>query len=577
MSPGAGDGLALAAVFGLHPLTFPPRPLAGLAAFNVHPASTGVLRLGFAFGPSRRPTIPPVIRPLLTSPRRAAPSRAPPSLPTREHAKRGPGIPGHPQRPPRVRPATFIAHPPRLRNGPLMTSGFASWCRLARTAPPSTRSETRPQTIPPRHVFLGSRLRTPASSPPSLTTEQLPSACGWCHQPPQGTRTPELLVMSRAHRTCQFPGIRLKQALVADRRAEAPGRLLAVKIRCRNRRTSASARRQSTWRQRSASSSGPLTTTSVSSLSFGSGISVIFFSTGSPDRVSTLSSPGTRLGIRPVIRDRQPGGASHHVPVSCRLSAAGIRFSVIPFPPRDRLSSRSAHRPKGRTSDGVTAFRTHELRPGWVPPITRGQMVLIPAGSPPRPAPAASSDQSLNPATTSHHARLSFTGHQQGFTHVHPSGLPLAHAPGMEPAALRLPPELRTPPSPATHVRGRDRPSSTDLELPLNSHPSISNPVVHSMRATSRRTANLREADPRRPDTCYCVGAIIALRASTWLPSVRTPGVEFYRWRLGGPVRGCAQLGLLHGAAEPRWWRVAGRRHRAWRVGATALGRIAPA
>ena len=35
----------------------------------------------------------------------------------------------------------------------------------------------------------------------------------------------------------------------------------AVKIRCRNRRTSASARRQSTWRQRSAASSGPLTTT----------------------------------------------------------------------------------------------------------------------------------------------------------------------------------------------------------------------------------------------------------------------------------------------------------------------------
>ena len=124
-----------------------------------------------------------------------------------------------------------------------------------------------------------------------------------------------------------------------------------------------------------------------------------------------------------------------------------------------------------------------------------------PAGSPPRPAPAASQRQSLNPATTSHHARLSFTGHQQGFTHVHPSGLPLAHAPGVEPAALRLSPELRTPPSPAAHVRGGDRPSSTDLELPLNSHPSISNPVVHSMRATSRRTANRRSrpANALRP------------------------------------------------------------------------------
>ena len=64
---------------------------------------------------------------------------------------------------------------------------------------------TRPQTIDMRHVFLGSRLRTPASSPPGLTTERLPSACGWCHQPPQGTRTPELLVMSRAHRACGSP------------------------------------------------------------------------------------------------------------------------------------------------------------------------------------------------------------------------------------------------------------------------------------------------------------------------------------------------------------------------------------
>ena len=40
----------------------------------------------------------------------------------------------------------------------------------------------------------------PASFPPRLTTTQLPLACGWCHQPPQGTRTPESLVMSGVHR-----------------------------------------------------------------------------------------------------------------------------------------------------------------------------------------------------------------------------------------------------------------------------------------------------------------------------------------------------------------------------------------
>src|SRR6516164_4220660 len=136
-------------IFGLHRQTLPSRPLAGLAAFNIHPASTSVLHLGFAFGPSRRPAIPPVIRPLLTSPRRATPSRTPPSR-TTPRTKRA-GHLGHPRRSPRVRPTTFIAHPPRLRNGPLMASGFASWCRLARAAPPSTRSTPR---IPTRHVFL---------------------------------------------------------------------------------------------------------------------------------------------------------------------------------------------------------------------------------------------------------------------------------------------------------------------------------------------------------------------------------------------------------------------------------------
>ena len=50
-------------------------------------------------------------------------------------------------------------------------------------------------------------------------------------------------------------------------------------------------------------------------------------------------------------------------------------------------------------------------------------------------------------------------------------------------------PELRTPPLPATHVRGGDRPSSTDLEQRFTT--SAEPPIlrVHSMRATSRRTA----------------------------------------------------------------------------------------
>src|ERR671924_1066996 len=147
--------------FGLHPRhPYASRPLAGLAAIIVHPTSTGVLRLGLAFGPSRRPSIPPVLWPLLTAPRRTGASRPRPSLATQRSRPRAwMGIPGPPRSPPRVRPTTFLAHPPRLRTGPLMASGFASWCRLARTGPPSTRSTPATTTSPARHVFLGSRFR----------------------------------------------------------------------------------------------------------------------------------------------------------------------------------------------------------------------------------------------------------------------------------------------------------------------------------------------------------------------------------------------------------------------------------
>ena len=70
-------------VLGLHRRTFPARPPKGLAAVNATITSTNVLALGFAFGPSRRSSIPPVLWPLLTSPRRAASSRTPPSRTTR--------------------------------------------------------------------------------------------------------------------------------------------------------------------------------------------------------------------------------------------------------------------------------------------------------------------------------------------------------------------------------------------------------------------------------------------------------------------------------------------------------------
>src|ERR1019366_182444 len=52
-----------------------------------------------------------------------------------------------------------------------------------------------------------------------------------------------------------------------------------------------------------------------------------------------------------------------------------------------------------------------------------------------------------------HLPRLWVTRHQRGFTHVRPSGLPLACAPGWNGTRFGFFPELRTPQLPATHVR----------------------------------------------------------------------------------------------------------------------------
>ncbi len=119
---------------------------AGLAA--VASASTGALCLGFAFGPSRR-TTSPLLRPLLTPAGCPAASRRPGSG---DKPRRG----RHPGRPPGISQDTFPAHPPHLRCGRLMATGFALSCRLALAAPP-----------PMRFVSLGSRFRLHLPSHPA--------------------------------------------------------------------------------------------------------------------------------------------------------------------------------------------------------------------------------------------------------------------------------------------------------------------------------------------------------------------------------------------------------------------------
>jgi hypothetical protein len=78
--------------------------------------------------------------------------------------------------------------------------------------------------------------------------------------------------------------------------------------------------------------------------------------------------------------------------------------------------------------------------------FTRPAKILRPSlAVPPRPG--------LAPRSSSHLPGLWVTRHQRGFTHVRPSGLPLACAPGWNGTRFGFFPELRTPQLPATHVR----------------------------------------------------------------------------------------------------------------------------
>ena len=102
------------------------------------------------------------------------------------------------------------------------------------------------------------------------------------------------------HELLQIPGLARSPACVA------------VKMRCRRRRTSSSARCQSIDSQPVTSSSGPFTM-QVSNLPFGSGSSQHRVLTGSPGHVSTLSGPGSRP-YPAGYRGTDGGGAAHHVP-----------------------------------------------------------------------------------------------------------------------------------------------------------------------------------------------------------------------------------------------------------------------
>ena len=98
---------------------------------------------------------------------------------------------------------------------------------------------------------------------------------------------------------------------------------VAVKIRCRSRRTSSSTARQSTASQSTTSPSGPFTST-VSNLPIGSSVSVHLFFTGSPDPRQLPFGPGNT-----PVSDQLCGIHPAEVPVT-RFPVSCRRFGCRP-------------------------------------------------------------------------------------------------------------------------------------------------------------------------------------------------------------------------------------------------------
>jgi len=119
-------------------------------------------------------------------------------------------------------------------------------------------------------------------------------------------------------------------------------------------------------------------------------------------------------------------------------------------------SSRSAYRaaPAARPDpDGVTTFRTHELRLGWVPSLPRGRRCSSrPSRLLDRRLPLCRG-QSLYPASTSHRRGLLYE-HQRGFTQFTRPVFPSPAAARMERAAASAFPRASHPADqePPTHV-----------------------------------------------------------------------------------------------------------------------------
>jgi hypothetical protein len=128
-----------------------------------------------------------------------------------------------------------------------------------------------------------------------------------------------------------------------------------------------------------------------------------------------------------------------------------------------------------------------------------------------------------SPSTPLQHPTLrgsALRGINEGSSNSPVRSSPRLRPPGWNGPPLGLSPELRTPPtkSRTTHVEVGTGHRARTWNYTLNSHQSISNPVVHSMRATSRRTSESGSATPAARLLLSCLqypSAWLALGASS--------------------------------------------------------------
>ena len=180
-----------------------------------------------------------------------------------------------------------------------------------------------------------------------------------------------------------------------------------------------------------------------------------------------------RPGIRPVIRQHPVGGPAPTLPLSRCLSATGISFLGVLFPPRNPAPLTVGLPANTQTVspdlDGVSTFHTHELRPGRAPSLPRGRRCSYDHREirgrrlPPH------NGQPLPPQFHAPTRDVRLTRHQQGFNVVSPSGLPLACNTRSERAPLGFP--LSFAPSryqPRTSRRGQVWNTDLKSHLRLN-------------------------------------------------------------------------------------------------------------